>query len=90
MQRERKTLSVMVRNRKSAKKFQADIKVVDRLGINEIAEQWAESASLKPVMAKTVIGSLEELKFRGKALKRVENQAAAVCDFRGSWLLAFV
>jgi hypothetical protein len=60
MQRERKTLSVMVRNRKSAKKFQADIKVVDRLGINEIAEQWAESASLKPVMAKTVIGSLEE------------------------------
>jgi hypothetical protein len=30
------------------------------LGINEIAEQWAESASLKSVMAKTVIGSLEE------------------------------
>jgi hypothetical protein len=60
MQRERKTLSVTVRNRKSAQKFQADVKTSGRLGIDEIAEQWAESASLKPVMAKTVIGSLEE------------------------------
>lgn len=49
MQRERKTLSVTVRNRKSAKKFQADIKVVDRLGINEIAEQWAEIGALSCV-----------------------------------------
>ena len=60
MDRMRKTLSVTVRNRKSALKFQADIKVSGRMGINEIVEHWAESASLKPVMAKAVLGSLEE------------------------------
>ena len=60
MQRERKTLSVTVRNRRSAKKFQADIKVSGRLGLAEIAEQWAESSAMKPVLAKTMIGSLEE------------------------------
>ena len=41
MQRERKTLSVTVRNRRSATKFQADIKVSGRLGLQEIAEQSA-------------------------------------------------
>ena len=60
MERSRKTLTVTVRNRKSARKFQADIKVSGRLGIDEIAEQWAESSSLRPVMAKTMICSLEE------------------------------
>lgn len=60
MQRERKTLSVTVRNRRSAKKFQADIKVSGRMGLAEIAEQWAESSAMKPVLAKTMIGSLEE------------------------------
>ena len=60
MERMRKILNLTVRNRKSTRKFQADIKVLGRLGIDEIAEQWAESASLKPVMAKTVIASLEE------------------------------
>ena len=60
MERTRKTLKVTVRNNKTAQKFQADVKTSGRLGIDEIAEQWAESASLKPVMAKTVIGSLEE------------------------------
>ena len=60
MERSKKTLAVTVRNRKSARKFQADIKVSGRLGIDEIAEQWAESSSLRPVMAKTMICSLEE------------------------------
>ena len=60
MQRERKTLSVTVRNRRLAKKFQADIKVSGRMGLAEIAEQWAESSAMKPVLAKTMIGSLEE------------------------------
>ena len=46
MQRERKTLSVTVRNRRSAKKFQADIKVSGRMGLAEIAEQWAESSAM--------------------------------------------
>ena len=43
MQREHKTLSVTIRNSRTAKKFQADIKVSGRLGLQEIAEQWAES-----------------------------------------------
>ena len=60
MERTRKTLNVTVRNHKTAQKFQADIKVSGRLGIDEIVAQWAESTSLKPVMAKTVISSLEE------------------------------
>ena len=67
MQTTRKTLDVMVRSRKFAQKFQADIKVLDRLGIDEIAEQWAESASLKPIMAKSVLGSLEEFILRSLA-----------------------
>ena len=60
MQQGHKTLSVTVRNRRSATKFQADIKVSGRLGLQEIAEQWAESSAMKPVLAKTMIGSLEE------------------------------
>ena len=60
MQQGHKTLSVTVRNRRSATKFQADIEVSGRLGLQEIAEQWAESSAMKPVLAKTMIGSLEE------------------------------
>lgn len=60
MQQGHKTLNVSVRNRRSAKKFQADIKVSEKLGLKEIAEQWAESSAMKPVLAKTMIGSLEE------------------------------
>ena len=59
MQTARKALDVTVRSCKFAQKFQADIKVSDRSGIDEIAEQWAESASFKPVMAKSVLGSHE-------------------------------
>ena len=60
MDRTHKTLSVKVRSKKTVSKFQADVKVSGRMGIDEIVEQWAESASLKPVMAKAVLGSLEE------------------------------
>lgn len=62
MEKIRKTLRVRSRSNSAGGKFQAEIETVGTLGVAEIAELWAErnSFSLRPGMAKTMIGSLEE------------------------------
>ena len=60
MRKIRKTLHVKARKNSAGGKFQSEVETAGVLGVAEIAERWAESMALKPGMAKTMIGSLEE------------------------------
>ena len=60
MRKIRKTLHVKARKNSAGGKFQSEMETVGVLGVADIAERWAESMALKPGMARTMIGSLEE------------------------------
>ena len=60
MRKTRKTLYVKARKNSAGGKFQSEMEPVGVLEVADIAERWAESMALKPGVAKTMIGGLEE------------------------------
>lgn len=59
MKDKRKTITVRTRTTASADKFQAYLDPTEILDEDAIAEQWAASAAISTIQAKTVLASLE-------------------------------
>ena len=59
MYQNRKQIKVKPRKTTVRGKFQADLEPFDTLSGKELVQRWAENAGLKPILAQTVLTSLE-------------------------------
>ena len=59
MYQKRRQIKVKPRATTISGKFQADMEPVDTLAGKELVQRWAENAGLKPILAQTVLTSLE-------------------------------
>ena len=59
MYQKRQQIKIKPRTTTVNGKFQADMEPTDTLSENELVARWAEAAGLKPILAQTVLTSLE-------------------------------